>query len=272
MTNRNCWDAQTYDEVSRLVQYRWGQQILEWRKWNGDETVMDAGCGSGLLTKLLARRVPRGKVYGVDMDSNMIKQAKSNLKDVENVEIVRSDISDVKLPTKLDVICSNAALHWVRNHKKVFQHFWKMLKYDSDKPRQLLIQCGGHGNLRRILLLIRGVMNLNEFNKYFKNMNQPWCFAKPDDTTTLLRKIGYVNIKVHLHNDRVTLTNREIYSRFVKTVVMKPFLECLPDDETRNRFLEFFLDEVESKSTSMKKSETPWSLDYVRLNIIADKP
>ncbi|MGB7956018.1 MAG: hypothetical protein WCF23_18750, partial [Candidatus Nitrosopolaris sp.] len=28
--DKNCWDAQTYDEVSRLVQYRWGQQVLEW--------------------------------------------------------------------------------------------------------------------------------------------------------------------------------------------------------------------------------------------------
>jgi hypothetical protein len=27
---RNCWDAHTYDEVSRLVQFRWGQQILDW--------------------------------------------------------------------------------------------------------------------------------------------------------------------------------------------------------------------------------------------------
>jgi len=66
-------------------------------------------------------------------------------------------------------------------------------------------------------------MELNEFNKYFKKMNQSWYFAKPDDTTRLLRKIGYVNIKLHLHNDSVTLTNREIYSRFVKTVIMKPF-------------------------------------------------
>jgi trans-aconitate 2-methyltransferase len=55
--DRNCWDATTYDEVSQLVQYRWGQQILEWRKWSGDEIVMDAGCGSGLLTKLLAQKV-----------------------------------------------------------------------------------------------------------------------------------------------------------------------------------------------------------------------
>lgn len=103
---RNCWDARTYDEVSRLVQYRWGQHVLEWRKWKGNETVMDAGCGSGLLTKLLAQKVPRGKVFGVDIDSNMIKQAKRNIKDLENVELVQSDIADVKLHMKLDVIFS----------------------------------------------------------------------------------------------------------------------------------------------------------------------
>jgi trans-aconitate 2-methyltransferase len=272
--NRHCWDAQTYDEVSRLVQYRWGQQILQRRKWRGNEIIMDAGCGTGLLTKLLAQRVSIGKVYGVDTDSNMIKQAKSNLKGLENVELVRSDFSNVKLPTKLDVIFSNASLHWVRDHAKVFQHFWNMLKYDSSEPSQLLIQCGGYGNLQRILLLARGVTELNEFNEYFTNMEQSWYFAKSDDTTKLLRKIGYVNIKVHLNNDRVSLTNREIYSRFVKTVVLKPFLEYFPDNKTRNRYLELFLDEVEKKSTSTgsKKCQTPCSLDYVRLNIIADKP
>jgi trans-aconitate 2-methyltransferase len=107
--NRHCWDAQTYDEVSRLVQYRWGQQIFQRRKWRGNEIIMDAGCGTGLLTKLLAHRFSIGKVCGVDTDFNMIKQAKSNLKGLENVELVRSDFSDVKLPTKLDVIFSNAS-------------------------------------------------------------------------------------------------------------------------------------------------------------------
>ena len=102
------------------MQYRWGQQVLEWRKWNGNETVMDAGCGSGLLTKLLARKVPRGRVYAVDIDSNMIKQAKRNLNDLKNVELVQDDFADVKLPTKLDVIFSNAALHCVHDHTRVF--------------------------------------------------------------------------------------------------------------------------------------------------------
>ena len=52
--NKGKWDARTYDQISRLVQYRWGTQVLKWRKWRGDEIVMDAGCGSGLLTKQLA--------------------------------------------------------------------------------------------------------------------------------------------------------------------------------------------------------------------------
>jgi predicted TPR repeat methyltransferase len=34
-----------------------GIQMLKWRKWLGNEVVMDAGCGTGLLTKQLAKHV-----------------------------------------------------------------------------------------------------------------------------------------------------------------------------------------------------------------------
>src|SRR5919106_3426217 len=106
--NNGSWDARTYDQVSYLVQYKWGQHVLEWRKWHGDEIVMDVGCGSGLLTK---KKVPRGKVYAVDIDSNMIKQARKNLQLFDNVEIIQSSFTDVILLRRLDVIFSNSALH-----------------------------------------------------------------------------------------------------------------------------------------------------------------
>ena len=63
--NKDSSGAYTYDQVSRLVQYRWSRQVIKWRKRHGNEIVMDAGCGSGLLTKQLAELVPRGKVYAV---------------------------------------------------------------------------------------------------------------------------------------------------------------------------------------------------------------
>jgi tRNA A58 N-methylase Trm61 len=85
--------------------------VIKWRKWTGNEIVMDAGCGSGLLTKQLAKQVPRGKVYAVDTDSNMIKQAKNNLKLLANVEIIQSSFTDVSLPRKMDIILLSKPTH-----------------------------------------------------------------------------------------------------------------------------------------------------------------
>ena len=130
-----------------------------------------------------------------------------------------------------------------------------------------MIQCGGYGNLLQVLVLLRRFMKLNEFKVYSSKFNQPWYFAKPDDTEKILREIGFINTGVHLDNDRVNLTNRDLYAKFVKTGIMKPFLECLPDDKIRNSYLELFLHQVEKRNN--RSTKTPWSLDYVRLNIIA---
>jgi trans-aconitate 2-methyltransferase len=174
--NNGSWDARTYDQVSYLVQYKWGQQVLEWRKWHGNEIVMDAGCGSGLITKQLAKRVPRGKVYAVDIDSNMIKQARSNLQLFDNVEIIQSSFPDIRLPQKLDVIFSNSALHWVQDHRQAFQAFWDMLKPTNSNNKnkdpavnssQMLIQCGGYGNLQQIITLLVRITHLDQFRTYF---------------------------------------------------------------------------------------------------------
>jgi trans-aconitate 2-methyltransferase len=294
--NIGCWDAGTYDQVSRLVQYRWGKQVLELRKWRGNEIVMDAGCGSGLLTKQLAKKVPRGKVYAVDIDSNMIKQAKNNLRSFNNVEIMQSSFTDVKLPGKMDVIFSNSALHWVRDHRKAFQNFWEMLKpmnYSDDITDisvsdnsnnntagggQLLIQCGGHGNLQKIITILEQITHLDQFKEHFTEWKQPWYFAKAEDTNKLLQEIGYVNTQVYSSSDSVILPNRQIYSKFVKTVVLKSYSDYLSQhndngddriDKLKTLFLKLFLDEVKKCSN---KSNRRWFLDFVRLNIVAHRP
>ncbi|HJT46580.1 MAG TPA: methyltransferase domain-containing protein [Nitrososphaeraceae archaeon] len=274
--NKGSWDARTYDQVSRLVQYKWGQHVIKWRKWLGNEVVMDAGCGSGLLTKELAKQVPRGKIYAVDLDSNMIKQAKNNLKSFDNVEIIQSSFTDVKLPTQVDVIFSNSALHWVLDHRKAFQNFWEMLKPMKDSDSQLLVQCGGYGNLQQTITVLERIAYSDSFKSYFADWKQPWYFAKPEDTSKLLREIGYVNTKVYYSDDVVILPNQQIYSKFVKTVVMKPYLDHLSShnadydtDKLKDVFLGLFLDEVENYSGG--KLNKSWSLDFVRLNIIAHK-
>jgi trans-aconitate 2-methyltransferase len=50
------WDATTYDRISD-AQESWGHEIIEYRKLKGNEIVLDAGCGSGRLTKILSSKI-----------------------------------------------------------------------------------------------------------------------------------------------------------------------------------------------------------------------
>src|SRR3712207_4539332 len=111
--NNHSWDARTYNKVSSNVQLEWGRKLIEKRKWIVNEIVIDAGAGSGNLTKILADKVPNGQIYAIDNDPNMVEQAKSNLSAYRNTHVIHSSMNKVNLPVKVDVIFSNAALHWV---------------------------------------------------------------------------------------------------------------------------------------------------------------
>jgi ubiquinone/menaquinone biosynthesis C-methylase UbiE len=60
------WDATTYDRVAD-PQAEWGREVLERLDLEGDETVLDVGCGRGLLLIGAARRLTTGKAVGVDI-------------------------------------------------------------------------------------------------------------------------------------------------------------------------------------------------------------
>ena len=261
------WDAQTYDNIAKEIE-SWGLEILEYKRWNGDEIIIDAGCGSGKLTNNLSNKVPSGRVFAVDIDPAMIALAKEKLSDIHNVQLIQENILEIEPKEKVDVIFSNAVLHWISNHRKVFEHFWKLLKPNG----QLLIQCGGHENLTKSIEVFDKIRKSEKFFKYFCDntekeiCNNSWYFAKKEDTEILLKNIGFTNIHVFLENKIVKFNNKEEYSLYIRTIVLRPYLEFLPDEELKDIFIKSITHEIE---TNVKDLE--WKLDYVRLNIIANK-
>ena len=261
------WDAKTYDRISDVIE-SWGHKTIERRKWKGNEIVLDAGCGSGRLTKILSSKVSQGKVIAVDSDLSMIILAKENLAKFYNIEYIKMDISQLELAEKVDVVFSNAVLHWILNHKKVFERFWQILKPDG----QLLIQCGGHKNLTKTLSILNKVRKSKDFYNYFSNnkgddiWNQTWYFAKKEDTEKILQEIGFRNIQVFLENKEAKFRNKEEYFLFIKTIVLRPYLEYLPNDMLKDKFAKSVVYEIEDNA-----KELQWKLDYVRLNINAVK-
>ena len=53
----HAWDAQTYDQISAPMT-RMGTTVLDRLQLIGNETVLDAGCGSGRVTAKLLDRLP----------------------------------------------------------------------------------------------------------------------------------------------------------------------------------------------------------------------
>src|SRR5213592_2354456 len=111
------WDAKTYDAVSS-PQVEMAAPVLARLPLDGDETVLDAGCGSGRVTQLLLERLPRGLVIAVDASAAMVETAREALGD--RVTVLRSDLTDLVLAEPVDAAFSNAVFHWVPDHGALF--------------------------------------------------------------------------------------------------------------------------------------------------------
>src|SRR3954447_20766202 len=94
MTGRE-WDGKTYDRISGPME-NMALPVLGRLELRGDETVIDAGCGSGRVTEQLLERLPEGRVIAVDASAGMLASARDRLGD-ERVEYVHGDLVEVDL-------------------------------------------------------------------------------------------------------------------------------------------------------------------------------
>ena len=81
------------------------------------KVVYDLGCGAGNVTRLLAQRWPRADLTGVDDSATMLAKAAQEL---PSARWVQQGLADWRADRPADVIYSNAALHWLPDHSRLF--------------------------------------------------------------------------------------------------------------------------------------------------------
>jgi trans-aconitate 2-methyltransferase len=80
-------------------------------------SVVDLGCGAGNLMPLLRARWPQARLAGVDGSPQMLAQARADYPDAAFIE---ADIGAWRPARPVDVLYSNAALHWLDDHERLF--------------------------------------------------------------------------------------------------------------------------------------------------------
>src|SRR2546422_6887695 len=94
---------------------RWAQTVIDDLHLGGDETVLDAGCGSGAVTFDLLEKLPNGKIYALDSSAAMIDRLRRSVEErgVTNVISMLTDLTKFTLPEQVDCVFSNAVFHWI---------------------------------------------------------------------------------------------------------------------------------------------------------------
>jgi trans-aconitate 2-methyltransferase len=245
------WDAATYDRVAS-PQEQWGLKVLDRLELAGDETVLDAGCGSGRLTRHLVERLPDGRVIGVDSSPEMIAAAREQLGD--GVDLRVADLAELELGEQVDAVFSCAVFHWIKDHDRLFGRLLAALRPGG----ALEAQCGGQGNVAEVEAALLGLEGDERFSPYLRTLPSPWYFASVADTESRLARAGFSEVECWIEEAPTTPPDPRA---FLSACVVNPHLERLPET-LRDEFLDALLE-------SMPR---PLTLRYVRLNISARRP
>lgn len=248
------WDGKSYDRIS-APQEAMGLAVLERLALNGDEVVLDAGCGSGRITEALLERLPHGRVIAVDESRSMADAARERLGHAAEpggqVEIRVLDLLDLDLSEPVDAVLSTATFHWIGDHARLFQRLHAALRPGG----RLAAQCGGEGNIDVLRGKVAPLLTRDPYAEHFVGWRTPWNYQPPGPTQARLLDAGFAAAECWL----TPAPNEPEHAReFLATIILGPHTRQLPP-ELRDPFVD----------DAMAVLGAPVIVDYVRLNIDA---
>lgn len=110
---RDQWDPAVYLRRAPERARPFGELIARIDADPADvRTVVDLGCGPGTLTASLAHRYPSAQVLGIDSSAAMIARTPTR----GRLEFAVGDVAAWMPDDEVDVVVSNAVLHWIDDH------------------------------------------------------------------------------------------------------------------------------------------------------------
>ena len=245
MTKPRDWNASSYQRVSAPLEAM-GREVLDRLDLEGDEWVLDAGCGTGRVTAALVERLPRGRVIAVDGSPAMVEETRARLGDRADARV--ADLLELELEEPVDAVLSTATLHWIVDHDRVFANLRDALRPGG----RLVVQCGGAGNVANVQGAIDAVDE-----PALAGWPGPWHFASTRETAERLRRLGFADVWTWPQHVLVT---PEDPLEYLTTVVLGSHLERLAP-ERRAPYAEAVLAAMDEPV-----------VHYVRLNVLARRP
>lgn len=219
------WDPELYS-TSSSPQRSWGLELLSKLHLKGNEKILDLGCGDGSLSAEIARKLPGGSVLGIDLSEAMIIFARKYhpQENFPNLTFIQMDAKDLNFDSEFDVVFSNAAIHWMKDHESVLKSIWESLKPGGE----VLAQFGGRGNAAELLEVVDLMLEDEKWSSYFKDFTFPFGFYGPEQYIRWLKDAGFTVKRLELNPKDMVL---EVKKEFVEwnTSILHPYTQQVPE-------------------------------------------
>ena len=135
----NPHDLKPFEDTQKYIDFLERGDRAIWQKpdaviqelhLSGTEKIADVGAGSGYFTFRFARALPKGKVYAIDIEPEMLRHIhhKALTEGVNNIEVIKSTPEDPKVPADVDLVFVCDVIHHVKNKKMWLQQLSRQMK------------------------------------------------------------------------------------------------------------------------------------------------
>lgn len=262
MTLKHFWKAEDYHQHSS-VQKNAAEQLLQHIQLNGNEQILDVGCGDGKITAAIAKRVPSGRVIGIDISKEMINFAcNAFLKNhYPNLTFLCQDAQQFNYCAELDIVFSSFALQWVPDPSLFFKCVNNSLKQSGYIA--VTVPLGISSELEEA---ISTVISLSDWSPYFKEFSPKWYFMGSNKYKQLLTQHQFIP---HLFDNtlqKIVFPSREKFEKYV--IQWLSYLNPIPQS-LKQAFFNQIINKYLEISPIHKNGEIMFS--FARLDFVAKK-
>ena len=131
-----------FKEVQKYIEFLEKKDRELWQKpdtvinelsLKGTEKIADVGAGSGYFTFRLSKELPKGKVYAIDIEPEMIRHIhhKAVSNNIRNIEAIFSTPDNPNIPEDVDLVFICDVLLHVKNKEDWLKSVFSQMKDDS---------------------------------------------------------------------------------------------------------------------------------------------
>lgn len=224
--HNDAWNGNAYHHNSS-PQYITARTVLKDVHFNGDEYVLDIGCGSGDITSYVGHCLPNGLVIGIDSSESMIAFA-SATHGCQNCIFKNVSAQDFEFPAEyFDYVISFSCLHWVKDLKKVLQNIKFVLKPQGKFVGN--IAHTGHFFYEPVMQTVQS----EKWRSYFNNFHEkPWHAHNPTTFAKLLHEVGLKPLRLNEWYKKGSFATKDAFVAFIKNWIYAiPHMSVLPPEK-----------------------------------------